>query len=110
MEVLLWEGDAEAAWREACEGGCSSHLWMVLADRRQETHPDDALPVFQQAVDTLLQHAVPSYYEEAVAIVRKIGAAMRRLGRDGDFVAYRVHLAAKHRRKRNLMRLLETVR
>ncbi|HUS21802.1 MAG TPA: hypothetical protein VMZ66_07320 [Aeromicrobium sp.] len=41
VEVLLWEGDDEAAWREAVEAGVPHRIWMRLANIRQDEHPND---------------------------------------------------------------------
>lgn len=51
IEVLLWEGRDEEAWREAREGGCSAELWLRLASRRERDHPEDAIAVYQSRVE-----------------------------------------------------------
>jgi uncharacterized Zn finger protein len=33
VEILLWEGEVESAWREAQTGFCQDALWLGLADR-----------------------------------------------------------------------------
>lgn len=47
--VLHSEGDGEAAWRLAGEADCSLETWIVLADARAATHPDDAVAVYRRA-------------------------------------------------------------
>jgi len=42
VRVLIWEGDVEAAWQAASEGGCTPSLWLELAERRRPDHPSDA--------------------------------------------------------------------
>jgi hypothetical protein len=44
--ILLWEGNVEEAWTEAKEGGCCDRLWLDLAARREEDHPEDSLAVY----------------------------------------------------------------
>lgn len=39
IEILLYEGDIEAAWRTALESGCEQRLWLTLARAREGTHP-----------------------------------------------------------------------
>ena len=54
VEILLWEGNVEEAWREAKEGGCSDRLWIDLAGRREEGHPEDALTLYQERIEPLV--------------------------------------------------------
>lgn len=35
VEILIWEKDYEAAWREAKTAGCSNTLWLKLAHQRE---------------------------------------------------------------------------
>jgi uncharacterized Zn finger protein len=51
IHVLLWEGDEEAAWRAAQQGGCADGLWLELARCRAPTHPADAVTVFRQQIE-----------------------------------------------------------
>jgi uncharacterized Zn finger protein len=51
VEILLWEGDAEAAWLESQAGGLSDDLWLKLAETREKEYPADAVTVFQQHED-----------------------------------------------------------
>lgn len=106
VKVFLWEGDVDAAWREAVEGGCSVPLWMELAARREADHPDDALPVYQQHVERVIGQKNNQAYEEAVRLLHKVQELMSRLGRGEEFPAYVASVRAAHKSKRNLMKLL----
>jgi hypothetical protein len=54
VRVLLWENDVDAAWDAARDGGCTSELWLQLADRRRATHPADALTVYRRHVEHII--------------------------------------------------------
>jgi tetratricopeptide (TPR) repeat protein len=110
VRVFLWEGDTEAAWREATEGGCSRDLWLALAASRERDYPEDALPVYRDQVDRTLQSTGNAAYEAAVDLLRKIRDLMARLGRQADFADYLASLRTAHKRKRNLIKLLDAQR
>ena len=46
VEIFLYEGNADEAWREAGVGGCSDSLWLRLAAAREKDHPEDAAPLY----------------------------------------------------------------
>jgi uncharacterized Zn finger protein len=105
--VFLWEGDVDAAWREAVEGGCSVQLWMELAKRREADHPDDAIPIYQQHVERVIGQKNNQAYEEAVRLLHKVQELMNRLGRGEEFPTYVASVRAAHKPKRNLMKLFD---
>jgi uncharacterized Zn finger protein len=107
VQVFLWEGDVDAAWEEAVEGGCSVRLWMELAERREADHPEDALPIYQEHVERLIGQKNNQGYAEAVELMRKVNELMARLGRGQEFPAYVASVRAAHKPKRNLMKLLD---
>jgi uncharacterized Zn finger protein len=110
VQILLWEKDAEAAWREAREGGCAEHLWIELAQQRQKEHPQDAIPIYQRQIEPALQRKNVAAYQEAVRFLRRIHDLMARLGRGSDFAAYLQELRVAHRAKRNFIKLLDQSR
>ena len=106
-EIFLWEGDADAAWREAKEGGCSDRLWMALAAKREKEHPEDALPVYQSQVEPTLNLKNNEAYRGVIGLLRKVRGLMVRLGRESDFARYVDSLRTTHKPKRNFMKLLD---
>ncbi len=54
IEVLLYEGDTDGAWRVASERGCHQRLWMQLARAREQSHPDDAIPIYEREVESFI--------------------------------------------------------
>lgn len=107
VRILLWEGDVEAAWREAEAGGCDEGLWLELAARRKETHPEDALRVYRDRIEPTIARKTKRDYEDAVGLIGEVGELLRRLGRDGEVPDLVAQIRAAHARKRNLIALLD---
>jgi uncharacterized Zn finger protein len=107
VRVLIWEGDPDAAWEAAGEGGCTRDLWLKLADLRRAEHPEDALGVYRRHVEDVIAGRDKRAYAEAV---RLIDETMRALyaesGRPEDFDAYVEEVRAGHKAKRNLMKMM----
>ena len=107
VEILLADGDADAAWTEAHVGECSPELWLRLARHREKAHPADALRVYQQQIGPMLTRGGQAAYEEAAGLIKRIGLLSERLGRGDEFVRYRAEVRADHRAKRQFLRLLD---
>ena len=107
VEVFLHEGDIEAAWREAQEGGCSSGLWLSLAEAYAKDHPEDAAPIYLKQAEVAVAEVRGSRYDESVELLIKAAAAMQRLGRSADFVRNLDTLCVKYKIKRNFIKLVE---
>ena len=107
VRILLWEGDVEAAWGEAKAGGCDEALWLDLAERRKETHPEDALRVYRERIEPTIARKTRRDYEEAVALIERVGELLRRVGRDEELPALVAEIRATRARKRNLIALLD---
>jgi uncharacterized Zn finger protein len=88
IEILLWEGLVDEAWSEAEALGCSRGLWLRLAAAREVAQPADAIPIYRQEVDRLLQVSDKGNYAEAVALIGRVGPLMARLGREDEFTSY----------------------
>jgi uncharacterized Zn finger protein len=107
VRVFLWEGDNEGAWQEATQGGCSEALWMELAAKREADHPEDALPIYQDQVERLIAQMGKQAYQQAVGLLRNVRDIMTRLDREEELAAYLASVRATHKRKRNLIKLLD---
>lgn len=110
VEIYLWEKDAEAAWREATEGGCAEDLWQQLAAQREEKHPQDAIAVYQRLAEAAATRKNNQAYEEARGHLKKIRGLMVGLGQEAAFARYLASVRAAHKPKRNLMKLLDAER
>lgn len=110
VEIYLSEKHAEAAWQEAQAGGCSSALWLTIAERREKTHPEDALPIYKRHLDSTLAQTNNAAYETGVRLLKKIHGAMSRMGQQQMFAPYLASVRITYGRKRNFVRLLEETR
>jgi len=106
VRIYLWEGDVEAAWAEAKQGGCYDSLWLQLAEAREKEHPEDAIAVYGEQLNRALQHALPSAYQETVKILRKLRPLKMRVGKEAEFIALVENIRATYKPRRNLMKLL----
>lgn len=109
VEVFLWEKRHDEAWQEASAGGCSAGLWLRVAALREEKHPGDAVPIYQEMIAPTLKQANNAAYAEAVKLLQKIRELMGRLGRVTEFEDYLAALRVEYKRKRNFIKLLEGV-
>ena len=107
VRIFLWERRVEAAWKEAAEGGCSGDLWITLAEKREKKHPEDAVPIYQKAVERALRHASNDAYREAIHWLRKVRGVTTRLGREREFEAYLSEIRADNKRRRNFIKMLD---
>jgi tetratricopeptide (TPR) repeat protein len=99
IEVLQRERRHEVAWIAAREHRASLHVKLSLARASEATHPEEAIGVYAERVEALVGAAG---YSEAVEII----ARMARLRPAAAQAAYVADLKERHRRKRNLMKLL----
>ena len=106
VEIFLWEGEDDLAWREAKAGGCSKQLWLRLAEGRQQNHPEDALPIYHQEIEPLIQQTNNTAYANAVSFLQKVHGLMLRLDRQAEFNALVAHLRQTYKAKRNFIALL----
>lgn len=106
VDIFLWEGDDEAAWQEACAGGCTHQHWLLLAERHAATHPEDALAVYRDQLPVVLPVTGSGDYERAMGFLRRIRDLLAVLGRGDAFLRFIADLRTQHRRKRNFIALL----
>ena len=107
VRIFLWEKNAEAAWQEAQAGGCSTELWMELAAKREKEHPADAIAVYQRQIEHIINGKSNASYEAAVRLLHKVNKLMTPMGQTTEFHDFVASLRARHKPKRNLMKLLD---
>ncbi len=110
VRIFLWENADDAAWREAKANGCTAELWMQLAARREQQHPEDALPIYRNRIEPIINQKQNQAYEEGVRLLRKMGDLMARLGQQEAFARYIETVRIAHKPKRNFMKLLDEAR
>lgn len=107
VEVHLHDGDVDLAWAEAGSSGCRRDLWLELARRREGEHPLDAIPIWQGEIERVIDAKNNQAYAEAVEFIARVGRLMTAADHGPDFLPYLVGLRAKHKPKRNLMKLFD---
>ncbi len=107
IRAHLVDGDAEAAWLEAVHGGASEGMWMVLAEDRRTSHPDDALPIYRRALERDLERADARAYQEVVDRLMEIRTCLETAGRDAEFEVEVWAVREEYRRRPKLMALLD---
>ncbi|MGH3834900.1 MAG: DUF6880 family protein [Pseudonocardiaceae bacterium] len=110
VNVLLEEGDVQAAWEAAHDGGCLEGVWLTLARQRAPQHPRDAIPVFCRQVEAAVEVAKRDGYEHAVSLLTEVSGCYERVGASAEFADYVRSLRAAHRRKRNFIAALDAAR
>ncbi len=110
VEIFLYEGSGEEAWREAQAGGCSDRLWLQLAASREKEYPEDAAPIYLKQAEGAIAATSNGRYEDSVSLLIKAAAAMKRMDRNTDFLRHLEALRAKYKIKRNFIKLVEQKR
>jgi len=103
VEIYLWEGDSEAALREAKAGGCSEPLWLQLAAALEAKRPEDAIKIYRACIDPIVDRKNNQAYDEAAELLGKIQRLMQRTGQAPTFLDYLNEVRARHKPKRNFM-------
>lgn len=107
VQIFVTEGRDDDAWREANDGGCSEGLWLLLAARRENERPEDAAPIYWKYGAAAVAGVSNGRYGDAVELLEKAAAVMKRLGRSGEFAGQMNALTLKFRIKRNFLKLVE---
>lgn len=109
VEILLHEGDSDAALAEAKSGGCSRNVWMQLARAREKDHPMDAAAIYRDSIDAIVDRKNNQAYDEAAGIAGRIKTLMGRVEQGKEFAAWLAALRARHKAKRNFMKRIEAL-
>lgn len=107
VEILLSEGDTDAAWQEAVDAGCSEELWLRLARARASTHPAAAIPVLLRGADRAIERKNRDQYRIAAGLLVEAKPLFTRCDRDEDFRDHLAALRTSHRAKRALREELD---
>lgn len=109
IDILLWEGDVEAAWAAAQQHSATAGQWLRLAGIRESTHPEDAIAVYRRIIDQQVGNGGGDYGEAADLAVRVRNLYTRVDGPDAPerATAYLTGLRTTHKRKRNFMKELD---
>jgi hypothetical protein len=107
VEIFFWERNYEMAWKEATAGGCSTSLWLQLADQFASEEPARAYLVYQELIAPTLSGTNNAAYSEAITLLKKMRKLTSRLKCESDFSDYLVALRVEYKRKRNFIQMLD---
>ncbi len=110
ISVLLDDGDDELAWNAASRSASDEldqELLLRLADRRQSSHPSEALIVYTRVVDEILVETDRRAYRRAVQILKQARAAAQAAGETDAFEANVARLRELHRRRPTFIATLD---
>ncbi len=107
VEIHLWENNVEAAWELAQEGNLHEELWLKLADKRAKQHPDDAIRIYRNQVESAVGKTNKKDYSVAVHYLKKIRTLMKESGPENEFSSYLDTLRVTHKRKRSFIAMIE---
>jgi uncharacterized Zn finger protein len=103
--ILLAEDEADAAWRVVRQHRCEERTLLAVTERRADTHPADAIKIYQPHVERCVDQRNNYGYQQAAAFLLKLRPLVERVG--GDFPAYLEEVRERHRRKRNFIAELD---
>ncbi|MCP3980335.1 MAG: hypothetical protein GY716_13610 [bacterium] len=106
VAILLAEECPEDAWQAARDYGCSETLWTQLARLREDQHPLDAAAVYEYLIEQRIGCKDKRGYRGATELLVRVEALMSRGGQPESFRKLLEATIDKHRRKRNLMKLI----
>jgi uncharacterized Zn finger protein len=107
VEILAHEGDTERAWKVATDHGCDRQMWLTLARSREDTHPLDAIDVYEPEAFRLIEAKKNATYRQAVDLLSRIRRLARQAEQPQRFEDTLQRIRAEHGRKRNLMKLID---
>jgi uncharacterized Zn finger protein len=110
VEIFLYEGNPEEAWREAQAGGCSDSLWLRLAAVREKEHPEDTAPIYLKQAEAAVAATSNGRYEDSIGLLVKAASVMRRMDRGAEFIRHLEALRVRFKIKRNFIKLVEQKR
>ena len=109
LEIALWEGNLDEAWKTAHAGDCSQQLLVQLAGKLEASRPHDAINLYRRVVPSIINRTNNAAYEESTVLIRKIGALMKAQNQSAAFDDYVAQLRMQFKPKRNFIKLLGTV-
>jgi uncharacterized Zn finger protein len=109
VEIYLWEGETDEALKAAEAHGCSDAHWIKLAEALEKPRPSEALRIYRESLEPVINQKNNRAYEEAIERIRKIGKLMERTGHAAEFGDFISDLRTRHKPKRNFIKLLDSV-
>ncbi len=110
VSIALWEKDLDAAWTAAHQGICDRNLLVTLAGKLESVRSEDAISLYRRVVPPIVEQTNNSAYEEAIKLIRKVGALMKMQKQSRQFGDYLAELRVQFKPKRNFIKLLDGCR
>ena len=107
VEILLYEGRMDEAWKAADDFGCRSQMWLTLARAREQGHPLDAMAVYEPVALAIIERKDAKQYQSAVDLIARHRLLADSAGVPERFAALLERARTEHRPKRKLQALLD---
>lgn len=107
VEILLYEGLADAAWQVAVDYGCNSQMWLTLARALEAGRPMDSIAVYEQAALAIIDRKKANQYQSAVDLMARVRRLADSAGEPGRFTSLLERVRTEHKAKRKLKSLLD---
>lgn len=105
VQLLLSEGDVDAAWQAADRYG-PGWAWRELAVRGADTRPVDAADLYRPQLVKDLQHPYSKIYPDIAANLATMAELYEKGGRRADFAAFIAQIRQDYGRRPALMKAL----
>lgn len=107
VAILLFEGLVDDAWDVANDYGCRSQTWLTLARAREDSHPLDAIAVYESAALAIIDRKKANQYQSAVDLMVRVRRLADAAGEPVRFVSLLERVRTEHKAKRKLKSLLD---
>lgn len=102
IEILITEKQYEDAWVVLRERGAGAGLALKLAEKSEKTHKTEGIAVYRRHIESLVRMGGNRSYDEAATYI----ARLANLQTAAAHAAYLDDLRARHKAKRNFIKLL----
>ncbi len=106
VQLLLSEGDVEAAWQAADRYG-PGWAWRELADRGAMARPVDAADLYRPQLENDLRYPDTKLYPGIAATLATMAELYDRGGRSADFASFIAQIRQDYGRRPSLMKALD---
>jgi uncharacterized Zn finger protein len=107
VDILMEEGRLGHAWRAVHAHGCGDRRLAQLAAASEASVPEEAIAAYAAIVERTVGRTNQASYEEACRLLDRIGVIRERIGETQTHRRYLVEVAARHKAKRNFVKLLQ---
>jgi uncharacterized Zn finger protein len=109
QEILLWEKQIDEAVTQMKTHGCPMYLIMKMAQACEKSHKTEAINLYKNEIQRLVDRRNNDSYAEAAKLVAKVGKLYKQLKQKAEFEGYVSDLRKEHKAKRNFMKCLDGV-